>query len=98
VRFVSYEPALGPVDFAGMEWLDWIIVGGESGPKARPFDTDWARTTIEQCETAGVKCFVKQLGTRPIWHGPDIEYAIPSLKNDRMELWPPDLQVREWPR
>lgn len=65
VRFVSYEPALGPVDFT--RWIrhagiDWIIVGGESGPKARPFDVQWARNTIAQGRAAGVACFVKQLG------------------------------------
>jgi protein gp37 len=80
VRFVSYEPALGPVDFArylgdrrrilgdGLNpvWIDWLIVGGESGPGARPFDLAWARNAIEQCRAAGVPCFVKQLGARPI--------------------------------
>ena len=42
--------------------LDWIIVGGESGPNARPFDIAWARTIVEQCKEAGVAVFVKQLG------------------------------------
>ncbi len=42
--------------------LDWIVVGGESGPGARPFDLAWARSTIEQCKAAGVPVFVKQLG------------------------------------
>ncbi|HEY6965844.1 MAG TPA: DUF5131 family protein [Burkholderiales bacterium] len=72
-RFVSYEPALGLIDW----WpfldashngrrLDWIIVGGESnqgGRNARPFDIAWARSTVEQCRAAGVACFVKQLGS-----------------------------------
>ena len=43
--------------------LDWIIVGGESGPGARPFDIQWARDTIGQCRDAGVIVFVKQLGS-----------------------------------
>lgn len=47
--------------------IDWIIVGGESGPSARPFDVAWARSTIEQCRAAGVACFVKQIGARPVW-------------------------------
>lgn len=74
LRFVSYEPALGPVDFG--KWLtvtrqrdrmlDWIIVGGESGPGARPFDIEWARSTVRQCRAAGVPCFVKQLGAKPL--------------------------------
>jgi len=79
VRWVSYEPALGPVDFAGEaggdDWLgdrhddapgeaglDWIVVGGESGPGARPFDLAWARSTIAAGRAAGVPVFVKQLG------------------------------------
>lgn len=74
VRFVSYEPAIGPVDFT--EWttlghmseegqsLDQIIIGGESGHDARPFDIEWARNTIAQCKAAGVACFVKQCGAR----------------------------------
>lgn len=100
VRWVSYEPALGPVDFerrtcsgsrhhminpehthcaecgsVGVDgvWLDdlngglnWIVVGGESGPGARPFDVQWARDTIRQCREAGVPVFVKQLGADPV--------------------------------
>jgi len=45
--------------------LDWIIVGGESGPGARPFDVEWARSTVRQCRAAGVPVFCKQLGARP---------------------------------
>lgn len=80
LRFVSYEPALGPVDLwqylggdrnpigpaYGGRGVDWVIVGGESGPGARPFDVEWARQTISQCRDAGVPCFVKQLGSCPI--------------------------------
>lgn len=46
--------------------LNWLIVGGESGPEARPFDVAWARSVVAQCKAAGVACFVKQLGARPI--------------------------------
>lgn len=82
VRWVSYEPALGPVRWrSGCDYnwltpvhlgsgpkphgLDWIVVGGESGPGARPFDLAWARQAIEQAREAGVPVFVKQLGARP---------------------------------
>lgn len=55
--------------------LDWVIVGGESGPGARPFDVEWARSTVRQCREAGVACFVKQLGARLITYvgGEDME-------------------------
>lgn len=46
--------------------IDWVVVGGESGPGARPFDLAWARSVIAQCAEAGTPCFVKQLGAFPI--------------------------------
>ena len=46
--------------------LDWVIIGGESGPGARPFNIQWARDVIAQCEEANVARFVKQLGTNPV--------------------------------
>ena len=46
--------------------LNWLIFGGESGAKARPCDVAWARSVVAQCKAAGVACFVKQLGARPI--------------------------------
>ncbi|MGD9883955.1 MAG: DUF5131 family protein [Reyranella sp.] len=64
--------------------LDWVIVGGESGPRHRPFDPDWARSIVAQCADAGVACFVKQLGgARP---------------GNKLEDLPGDLRVREFPR
>ena len=45
--------------------LDWVIVGGESGPEARPCRVEWIRDVVRQCREAGVSCFVKQLGARP---------------------------------
>ena len=71
-RFISYEPALGQINFyfhqlerAESALPDWVIIGGESGSKARTFDITWARSAVEQCKAAGVACFVKQLGARP---------------------------------
>ena len=77
VRFVSYEPSLGPVDFS--RWLfdsgddgepaprnnpglSWCIAGGESGPKARPSHPEWFRSVRDQCVEAGVPYFFKQWG------------------------------------
>ncbi|RKG58414.1 phage Gp37/Gp68 family protein [Corallococcus sp. CA054B] len=62
VRFLSIEPLLedlGPVDFTG---IDGVIVGGESGAKARPLDPEWVRSVREQCDAAGVAFFFKQWG------------------------------------
>ena len=65
VRFVSAEPLLERVELT--DWLEngtlqWVIAGGESGPKARPMDVDWARDLQQQCARAGVAFFLKQLG------------------------------------
>lgn len=76
VRFVSAEPLLGPITLnpwllsehgrrliGAQPGLDWLIVGGESGLKARPCDVAWIRRIVEQCRAAGVPAFVKQLGS-----------------------------------
>lgn len=62
LKFVSYEPALGPVDWTGWEFVDQIISGGESGPKARPAHPDWFRATRDFCAANGVAFFHKQNG------------------------------------
>lgn len=60
VRFVSYEPALGPLDQLDLNGIDWIIYGGESGAKYRNHDFAWARDIRKRCETFGVAFFYKQ--------------------------------------
>lgn len=85
VRFLSCEPLLGPIDLrsvpntsdpmpgcpngAPSRRIDWVIVGGESGKGARPCNVDWIRSLVEQCQAAGVPCFVKQLGGNVRWSG-----------------------------
>ncbi len=61
VRFLSVEPLLGPLRL-NLEGVDWVIVGGESGPGARPMRADWARSVRDQCLAAGVAFFFKQWG------------------------------------
>lgn len=58
VRGVSIEPLLDEVYLAG--WLDWVIVGGESGPNRRPMELDWMEQIVGECEHFGIPCFVKQ--------------------------------------
>lgn len=62
VKFVSYEPALGGVDWAGWEFVDWIISGGESGAGARPSHPDWHRAARDFCAVNGIAYFFKQWG------------------------------------
>jgi len=68
-RGVSMEPLLGPISI-GSERPDWIITGGESGPKARPADPAWVRSLRDQCAVSGVAFHHKQWGgTRPADNG-----------------------------
>lgn len=62
VRFVSYEPALGPVDWSGWEFADQIISGGESGTGARPSNPRWHRATRDFCQLNRIAFFFKQWG------------------------------------
>lgn len=120
VRFLSVEPLLGPISFTDGplhpeestmgEWsvldlgIKWVIVGGESGPGARPCDVQWVRSIAGQCRIAGVPCFVKQLGSDPRDVDGNANAGLSSSKLkmiDRkggdMEEWPRDLRVREFP-
>jgi len=62
VRFLSVEPLLGPLQL-DLQGIDWVIVGGESGPGARPMRLDWAVSVRDQCLAAGVPFFFKQWGS-----------------------------------
>ncbi|WP_342603834.1 phage Gp37/Gp68 family protein [Peribacillus sp. FSL E2-0159] len=62
VRFLSCEPLLGPLDDLNLTRIHWVIVGGESGPGARPMEADWVRSIRDQCKTQKVAFFFKQWG------------------------------------
>ncbi len=65
VRFLSCEPLLGPLDLKGLlgpQAINWVIVGGESGPRARPMAAEWVRDIRDQCRRARVPFFFKQWG------------------------------------
>jgi protein gp37 len=105
---VSIEPLLGPVvvpdRYLALGKRAWVIIGGESGPGARPCDIEWIRAILAQCRAAGVQSFCKQLGADP-WesgdgdHGPNAGNRL--LFTDRKGCdvleWPEDLRVREFP-
>src|SRR5258705_7123934 len=67
VRFLSIEPLLEDIGNVDLDGISWVIVGGESGPKARPMGAEWARAIQAQCEIADVAFFFKQWGA----HGSD---------------------------
>lgn len=76
----------------GPAGIDWIIIGGESGPGARPFDPSWARSVLRQCREAGIAPFVKQLGAVVAR-----EQRLTDAKGGNPDEWPSDLRVREFP-
>jgi len=92
MTFVSAEPLVGPIDLTDMtsdyEQLaynaNWIIVGGESGPGCRTMRLGWAEDIMYHCRDMGIAYFLKQLGGNPD-------------KRERMEEWPEELRVREFP-
>ena len=74
VKFVSAEPLLGELDltkYMDAGQIQWLIVGGESGPRARPMDLDWARDLRDQAVLRGIPFFLKQLGGRGDKRGGD---------------------------
>jgi protein gp37 len=85
--FISFEPLLGDIGHIkfsnGFDKVNWIIIGGESGPRHRPMDIEWARNLVRQAKEQGVAVWMKQLGgIRP---GGDLED------------FPEDLRIREFP-
>lgn len=66
VRFVSVEPMLGPMAGVELAGVDWVIIGGESGAGARPFELAAAGALLKLCQASGVAAFVKQFGARPV--------------------------------
>ena len=62
VRFLSIEPLLGPIKKLNLRFIDWVIVGGESGKHARPMKVDWVRDLREQCNISATHFFFKQWG------------------------------------
>jgi protein gp37 len=70
VRFVSIEPMLSEIHLeqALIKGIDWVILGGETGPSARPIHSDWVRSVRDQCQNAGVPFFFKEWGSQ-VWGG-----------------------------
>lgn len=117
VKFLSCEPLLGPIDLAmalepfhshdpmlnrNVAPVQWAIVGGESGPGARPCDVAWIRSIKDQCKAADVPVFIKQLGAKPYQSpeddgGTGYELSMKDRKGGDWNEWPEDLRVREFP-
>jgi hypothetical protein len=97
-RFVSFEPLLEDLGEISLTGIDWIIVGGESGPGARPFALEWAEKLLLQARRDHVAPFIKQLGAEPTFGGQRFPKARRDPKGHQMVAWPEHLRVREFPR
>lgn len=111
-RFLSIEPLLGPVTLSaymgktvGIDdkletynfGIDWVIIGGESGPKARPCELNWIGDLVDECDKGGAACFVKQLGSN--WIG-DRVFPVMNVtdpKGGNPDEWPREFRIREFP-
>lgn len=96
---VSYEPALGPVDWTPwLPWLHWIIGGGESNQRGmRECRIEWLESTAQQCAEAGVAYFNKQIGALPTYRGEPYPLP-PRSKGDQPNEWPASIRIRDFPR
>lgn len=119
LRFLSLEPLLGEIpEIPGLHcgscldrkvhWcsdpvIDWVIVGGESGPNARLCHLDWVRSIVDQCRAASVPVFVKQLGAfvavrHPMDPESDLRVFFADRKAKDPDEWPLSVRVREFPK
>jgi hypothetical protein len=99
-RGLSLEPLLESIDLNPDVYrlLDWLIIGGESGPHARPCNVDWIRSLVDQGAKLGVATFVKQLGTKPLNYSSPIP-LLPQKdkKGGDFDKFPDELKVRQYP-
>jgi protein gp37 len=86
IKFLSLEPLLGPLENLDLESIDWVIVGGESGPGARSMEPDWVLDLRDQCRQAAVPFFFKQ------WGGVNKKSAGRELQGRTWDEMPWDLE------
>jgi protein gp37 len=102
-RKYSITPGAGSGDpWSECSRIDWVIVGGESGPNARPFRLDWAKCLRDQCKEASVKYFLKQFGSNAYQSttsafAPYQRIRLKDPKGGDPEEWPEDVRIREYP-
>jgi len=107
MRFLSLEPLLGAIPILPLDGIDWVIVGGESGPGARPCHVEWIASIRDQCQAAGTPIFIKQMGSNSIWsevvsrgayeHWHERWRIFHDAKGGDPSEWPENLRVREYP-
>lgn len=95
-RFLSVEPQVEPLELDGyLASVRWVIQGGESGPRARPFPIEWALDLIRRCREHGVPYFLKQLGSRVLRDSRSLRLKDGHASN--WDEWPEEVRVRQTP-
>ncbi len=98
VRFLSCEPLLESIDIRDyLHGISWTIIGGESGTGARPCETNWIKSIVQQCQSANVAVFVKQLGSNPV-NAAYLKYKTSDRKGGNIDDFPPELRFQEFPQ
>ncbi|MGH9783531.1 MAG: DUF5131 family protein, partial [Terriglobia bacterium] len=92
VKFLSLEPLIGPLPNLNLRGIDWVIVGGESGPKSRPMKESWVLDIRDQCDHAQVPLFFKQTG-RVL----SMEWGLRSRKGSDPTELPEEFRIRQYP-
>lgn len=108
IRWISAEPLLEKTDLffhftspylygtgEKKPEFNWVVIGGESGPGARPFEIDWARSIISKCKEFGIPIFMKQVGSNAFENGK--RYRTKHRKGGDPAEWPEDIRIREYP-
>jgi protein gp37 len=90
LRFLSCEPLLEPIRIGNLTGIDWVIVGGESGPRSRDCDIRWVESIVSQCRSQGVAVWVKQLGDRCLGLGHGYKG-----KGTDPEEWPESIRFQQ---
>lgn len=101
LRMVSFEPLLEPIDVEDMlDGVHWGIIGGHSGTAAEEFHCEWGINLLGQLRRARVAAYMKQLGSKPMYHGQRILLPADDSKGENPERWPADgmMNVRDYPR
>ena len=92
IKFLSIEPLIGPIDQIDVSGIDWVIVGGESGPNAREMRPEWIRPIVRACRRARTRFFFKQAGVVLARH-----WQCSDTKGTNPMEWPTEFRIREYP-
>jgi protein gp37 len=96
-KWLSIEPLWEKLDMNGLEKVDWMIFGGESGGNAAPCDMYWIIDGLDYCLEFAIPAFMKQMGSNPQWKGKPVPWAFKDYHGGDPDEWPKGMRVRQFP-